>query len=192
MIDQERLKAREQQLKKLLVSGLAGNAADYYAFLLQLSAHLRAFFRKRLSRLPNEVEDLVQETLIAVHNQRASYDADHPLTAWVHAIGKYKLIDLLRRRASREMLAGPRDDEMEFLSSVDAEAEEARRDLIKLLALLPEHQRLPIMHTKLEGLSVKETAYLLGMSESAVKVGVHRGLKALANIIRDEQCEPKT
>lgn len=192
MIDQERLNAREQQLKNLLVRGLAGDAVDYRAFLLQLSAHLRAFFRKRLSRLPDELEDLVQETLIAIHNQRISYDAAYPLTAWVHAIAKYKLIDLLRRRASRDMLNDPLDDEMEFLSSVDAVAEEARRDLTKLLALLPERQRLPIAHTKLEGLSVKETAYLLGMSESAVKVGVHRGLKALANLIRDEKCEPKT
>jgi len=40
------------------------------------------------------------------------------------------------------------------------------------------------VHTKLEGLSVKEAAELSGMSESAIKVGVHRGLKALAAKIR--------
>ena len=186
------MNAREQQLKNLLLRGLAGDATDYHAFLSQLSAHLRSFFRKRLSRLPDEVEDLVQETLIAIHNQRASYDANHPLTAWVHAIAKYKLIDLLRRRASRDMLNDPLDDGTGFLSSVDAQAEDARRDLTKLLALLPDRQRLPIVHTKVEGLSVKESAYLLGMSESAVKVGVHRGLKALANLIREQMCEPKT
>jgi len=56
--------------------------------------------------------------------------------------------------------------------------------LSKLLHELPERQRLPIMHVKLEGLSVTETAKMTGLSESAVKIGVHRGLKALAARIR--------
>ncbi|MCY1209589.1 RNA polymerase sigma-70 factor, sigma-E family [compost metagenome] len=60
------------------------------------------------------------------------------------------------------------------------EASDAKRDLGGLLQTLPERQRLPIVHVKIEGLSVAETASLTGMSESAVKVGIHRGLKALA------------
>jgi RNA polymerase sigma-70 factor (ECF subfamily) len=72
----------------------------------------------------------------------------------------------------------------ELFSSSDAEAAQARRDLGQLLQTLPERQRLPIVHVKLEGLSVAETARLTGLSESAVKVGVHRGLKALAARIR--------
>ena len=60
------------------------------------------------------------------------------------------------------------------------EASDARRDLAGLLDTLPDRHRLPIVHVKLEGLSVAETARLTGMSESAVKVGIHRGLKALA------------
>ena len=174
----------EERLRDLLIRGLDGDAATYHAFLMELSAHLRAYFRKRLTRLPDEVEDLVQESLLAIHNQRQTYDAAQPLTAWVHAIAKYKLVDLLRRRAGRDLLTDPLDDEMEFLSSADSEAAEARRDLGKLLDLLPDRQRLPIVHTKLEGLSVKEVARLTGMSESAVKVAVHRGLKALAALIR--------
>lgn len=178
--------AGEARLRALLLSGLAGDAPAYQAFLQELSAHLRAFLRKRLARLPDEVEDLVQESLLAVHNQRHTYDDAQPLTAWVHAIAKYKLFDLLRRRAKRELLTDPLDDEIDFLSSSDNEAAEARRDLLKLLAQLPDRQRLPIVHMKLEGLSVAETARVTGMSESAVKVGVHRGLKALAAIIRGD------
>jgi len=176
----------EERLRNLLIRGLDDEAPAYHAFLMELSAHLRAFFRKRLARLPDEVEDLVQESLLAIHNQRHTYDASQPLTAWVHAIAKYKLVDLLRRRASRELLTDPLDDETDFFSSADSEAAEARRDLGKLLDRLPDRQRLPIVHTKLEGLSVTETARLTGMSESAVKVGVHRGLKALAALIRGE------
>ena len=174
----------EERLRTLLVRGLAGDAAGYHAFLKELSRHLRAFFRKRLSALPDEVEDLVQEALLAVHNQRHTYDPGQPLTAWVYAIAKYKLADLLRRRAGRDALNEPLDDEFDVLAHNDSEAAAAHLDVAKLLQRLPDRQRLPIIHMKLEGMSVVETARVTGMSESAVKVGVHRGLKALAAMIR--------
>ena len=181
------MSASEDRLKDLLVRGLAGDSSAYHAFLKELSAHLRAFLRGRLSRLPDEVEDLVQETLLAVHNQRHTYDAGQPLTAWIHAIARYKLIDLLRRRAGRDALNDPLDDELEVFAASDTEADDARRDLAKLLERLPDRQRLPIIHMKLEGRSVVEAARITGMSEAAIKVGVHRGLKALAAMIRGER-----
>ena len=184
--DKDRINTIEARLRQLLIHGLDGEASAYHVFLIELSAHLRAYFRKRLTRLPDEVEDLVQESLLAIHNKRQTYDASQPLTAWVHAIAKYKLIDLLRRRTRHDVLNDPLDEEMDFLSSADNEAAEARRDLAKLLDQLPDRQRLPIIHTKLEGLSVTETAQLTGMSVSAVKVAVHRGLKALAALIRGD------
>ena len=178
--------ASEDRLRDLLVRGLAGDGPAYHACLKELSAYLRAFLRRRLARLPDEVEDLVQETLLAVHNQRHTYDAGQPLTAWVHAIARYKLVDLLRRRAMRDALNDPLDDALDVLAASDAEAADARRDVARLLERLPERQRLPIVHMKLEGRSVVETARMTGMSESAVKVGVHRGLKALAAMMRKE------
>jgi RNA polymerase sigma-70 factor (ECF subfamily) len=181
-----RLNASEERLRQLMIRGLGGDAPAYHAFLQELSAHLRAFLRKRLAGLPDDVEDLVQESLLAVHNQRHTYDAGQPLTAWVHAIAKYKLVDLLRRREKRDLLTDPLDDENDLLSSTDNDAAEARRDLGKLLERLPDRLRLPIIHMKLEGLSVAEAARVTGMSESAVKVGVHRGLKALAAMIRGD------
>ena len=176
----------EDRLSDLLVRGLAGDASTYHAFLKELSAHLRAFLKGRLTRLPDEVEDLVQETLLAVHNQRHTYDSAQPLTAWVHAIARYKLVDLLRRRAAQDALNDPLDDELAVFAESDTEAADARRDLAKLLERLPDGQRLPILHMKLEGLSVTEAARRTGMSESAIKVGVHRGLKALAAMIRSD------
>jgi RNA polymerase sigma-70 factor (ECF subfamily) len=175
---------KEARLRELLVRGLAGEAAAYQGFLKELSAHLRGFLRKRLARLPDDVEDLVQESLLAVHNQRHTYDAGQPLTAWVHAIARYKLVDFLRRRGSRDALTDPLEDEGEILRFADYEAVDARRDIERLLVELPDRHRLPIVHVKLEGLSVAEAARLTGMSESAVKVGVHRGLKALAAKLR--------
>ena len=181
------MSASEDRLRDLLIRGLTGDAPAYRTFLQELSAHLRAFLRGRLARLPDEVEDLVQETLLAVHNQRHTYDAGQPLTAWVHAIARYKLIDLLRRRAGRDALNDPLDDAVEVFAASDTEADDARRDLAKLLERLPERQRLPIIHMKLKGRTVAEAARMTGMSEAAVKVGVHRGLKALAAMIRGER-----
>lgn len=174
----------ETRLQDLFLRGLAGDAAVYHVFLKELGAHLRSFLRRRLSRLPDDVEDLVQEILLAIHNQRHTYDANQPLTAWVHAIARYKLIDLLRSRSRREVLHDPLDDRDDVFTESETEAVDARRDLAKLLEQLPDNQRLPIVHMRLEGLSVIETARVTGMSESAVKVGVHRGLKALAVLIR--------
>jgi len=178
------MQSNEEHLRGLLLRGLAGDAVAYRAFLQDLTAHLRAFLRKRLTRLPDEVEDLVQESLLAVHNQRHTYDPSQPLTAWVVALARYKLIDLLRRRSRQDVLNDPLDEDNEQLLAVDGEAAEAQRDLAKLLETLPERQRTPIVCVKLEGLSVAETAQRTGMSESAVKVGIHRGLKALAARIR--------
>ena len=112
----------EAELHALFLRGLDGEHAAYQAFLQKLSAHLRAFLRRRLFGWPDEVEDLVQECLLAMHNKRHTYQSDQPLTAWVHAIARYKLIDLLRSKSGREALHDPLDD-----SGTDAS--DARRDL---------------------------------------------------------------
>lgn len=178
--------ASETRLRELLVRGLSGDAPAYHLFLKELSTHLRSYFRRHLGGLPDDIEDLVQEVLLAVHNQRHTYDPAQPFTAWAYAIARYKMVDLLRRRGGHEALNVPLDEENDLLTRTDTDASDARRDVLKLLAQLPDQQRLPIQHMKLEGLTVMETARLTGMSESAVKIGVHRGLKALAAKIREE------
>lgn len=174
------LEARERRLRSLLVAALDGDGAAYHEFLKLLGPHLRAYLRRRLRSLPDDVEDLVQDTLIALHEQRHTYRADLPVTAWVQAIARYRMIDLLRARRIREDRSDPIDDHLSLLAFDDTEAQDARRDVDTLIRHLPDHQRLPILHTKLHGLSVAEAAAVTGMSESAVKVGVHRGIKALA------------
>ena len=175
----------EHRLKTLLTSGLEGDQGAYRAFLQALTPHLRGYLRKRIPQHRDDAEDLVQETLLAVHNARHTYRVDEPLTAWVHAIARYKLMDFFRSRARHESLDDPLDDHDDLFAVTDDEPAHARHDLGKLLAHLPDKQRLPIVHVKLEGLSVAQTAKITGLSESAVKVGVHRGLKALSARIRD-------
>ena len=174
----------EERLRSLFVAGLGGDAVAYRSFLDGLARHLRAFLRRRLAHARDDVEDILQETLLAVHNGRHTYRADQPLTAWVHAIARYKLMDFFRSHARREARNTPLDEDSELFASSDAEPAQARRDIGKLLEQLPDRHRLPILHVKLQGLSVAETAKLTGLSESAVKIGVHRGLKTLAIRIR--------
>lgn len=183
----EQASIKEQRLRSLLLQGHAGDEAAYSTFLQEMSAHLRAFLRRRLTRLPDEVEDLVQESLLAIHNQRHTYDPAQPVTAWVHAIARYKLIDFLRRRSLREDCIDALDDVDELIGASDTAAEDARRDLATLLEQLPERQRLPIQHVKIEGLTVAQTSRLTGLSESAVKIGIHRGLKVLARLVAGMQ-----
>jgi len=170
-------------LQALLLQGLTGDAAAYRMFLAALAVHVRSFLSRRLAQRPCEVEDLLQEVLLAVHNARHTYQAQQPLTAWVQAIARYKLADHYRSYARHDALHEGLEDDSDLFAASEQEAAQATRDLAKLLAQLPERQRLPIVHVKLEGLSVEETARMTGLSSSAVKVGIHRGLKALAKLM---------
>ena len=174
----------EERLRSLMLQSLAGDAAAYRMFLDELATHLRSYLRRRLGGLPDEVEDLLQELLLAVHNKRHTYDPKQPLTAWVQAIARYKLVDLLRRRSRSDVLTDPLDEDDQVFATTANDAAEAHYDVAKLLRGLPDRQRLPILYVKIEGASVTDTAVRTGMSESAVKVGIHRGLKALAERIR--------
>jgi RNA polymerase sigma factor (sigma-70 family) len=178
-------KDAEAELRPLFLRGLEGDAAAYHRFLARLGAHLRAFLGRRLYGWPDEVEDLVQECLLAMHNHRHTYQPDQPVTAWAHAIARHKLIDLLRAKSVREALHDPLDEEAALYAESETEAGDARRDLDGLLEHLPARQRDPIRCVKLQGMTVAETAKLTGLSESAVKVGIHRGLKVLARLVKE-------
>ena len=162
-----------------MLAGLAGEAEPYRRLLNELSALLRGYYGRRCP--PGvDAEDLVQETLIAVHTRRATYDAGQPFTAWAYAIARYKLIDALRRgRAHLRASAEEADALFQPSGSGSAEAAMAARDLERVMADLPPRTRELIRDVKIEGLSVREAAEKHGMTETAVKVAVHRGLKAL-------------
>jgi RNA polymerase sigma-70 factor (ECF subfamily) len=166
----------EQKLRGLMLAGLAGEAQPYRRLLDDLSRLLRAYYARRAP--PGvDAEDLVQETLIAVHTRRATYDATQPFTAWAYAIARYKLIDCLRK--GRLHLRAPIEDADALFVAPDADAAMASRDLERAMADLTERTRALIRATRIEGLSTREAAERAGMTEGAAKVAIHRGLKAL-------------
>lgn len=175
--------AIEGELKGLMTASLRGDEGAYRKVLGRLSRYLRGYYKARLAtRSGSDVEDLVQETLLAIHVRRHTYDPDQPFTPWVYAIARYKLIDYLRRtRATAKDV--PIDDVKEIAAHDDHSPSESSLDLNQLLGHLTPKVRDAIRYVKLDGLSAAEAAARGGMSESAVKVNVHRGMKTLSALI---------
>lgn len=177
----------ENRLAPLWQRACQGDEAAYRAALALVATRLRSWLRRRMQSWPDELEDLVQETLLALHLQRGTYDPAVPVSAWVLAIARHKLIDLWRRRGRHAELHTSLDElDDDQMPGRDDAAAPARRDLALLLESLPTAQRDAIVLTKVEGLSVAEAAERTGASISAIKVQVHRGLKKLADLIRKE------
>ena len=179
-----RLVEAEAELKALMVRALGGDGAAYATLLRKLQGHLRAYYARRVTSAA-EAEDLLQETLIAMHTRRSTYDPSRPFTAWIHAIARYKLIDYFRRHKRRA--EDPLDDAQALFGAEDAQAAEAHLDVERLLGQLPAKTARLIRDTRIEGLSTAETAARYGLSESAVKVGVHRGLKSLGRSVGEDE-----
>ena len=179
----------EFDLQRLMRAGLEGDADAHRTLLTLVSGRLRAYFKTRLVSAGYgvmEVEDLVQEVLIAVHTRRHTYDPSQPFTPWLYGIARYKLIDHLRRsRPSRFDMAI--EDAEPLLAQDDLSGVESSFDVEKLLGQLSPKMSRAIRYVKLEGLSVSEASKRANMSPSAIKVSVHRGLKALARLIAKEQ-----
>jgi RNA polymerase sigma-70 factor (ECF subfamily) len=181
-----RLESLEVKLKDIWINASQGDASSYTQLLHELSQHLRVFLKRRLHQTtPQDIEDLVQEVLLAIHQKRHTYQSEQPFTAWVFAIARYKLIDHLRvlsRRESQEKEIPDWEDEMWGYDP--NETSETIGLLNNMLSELPDKQRLPIEHTKLEGRSVAEAAQLTGQTEASVKVNIHRGLKDLRELAK--------
>ena len=179
------IRSDEPELRALMVAGLDGDAAAHRTLLGRLSVYLRAYFKGQLARIgrgPTDAEDLLQETLIALHTRRHTYDRSQLLTPWVYAIARYRLVDYLRRTKA-SVKDAPVEEATQLFADDDATAVDSRLDLNKLMAKLAPKTRRAIEMVKLDGLSVQEAAARSGMSESAVKVSVHRGLRALSLLV---------
>ena len=175
------MRVGEEQLKAWMIAGLEGDARAHAELLRSLLPVLRAFLRRRMVGQDDQIEDIVQDVLIAVHTRRATYDPARPFTGWLFAIARYKMIDHFRVNGRTCSIEGLED----ILEAEGfAEAADARADVTRLLETIPAKQAAAIRATRLDGLSTAEAAARAGIGESDVKVSVHRGLKALADRVR--------
>jgi RNA polymerase sigma-70 factor, ECF subfamily len=174
----------EQRLRPLMIRSLEGDSGAHRQLLGVLGRYLRGYFARRIGAATAEVEDLVQETLLAVHLKRDSYDRSLPFTPWAYALARYKLIDHLRRR--QRSIQVPLEDAGALFAAEDSEEGALRTDLERLLQRLPDRQRSLIEDVKLQGLSVEEAAQKRGVTAVSARVMLHRSLKWLSQALRDE------
>jgi len=165
-----------------MIAGMSGHQKAQTMLLSLCAERLRQYFTRRLSDRAADVEDLVQDTLIVIHQRRESYNPSLPFTAWLHGIARYKMVDHFRRNRIRATV--PLDDVYDLAVADESAAVLAAVDIERLLATLPVKHQEAIRLTRLKGLSVPEAAHASGQSESAIKIGVHRGLKRLMASIR--------
>jgi RNA polymerase sigma-70 factor, ECF subfamily len=176
---------REEEWAALMRAAIAGDAAAYRRLLDQLSHSLRAATRRGFAQFGaamNDVEDVVQETLLAIHLKRHTWDPSQPLGPWVRAIARHKLIDALRRRGRRIEI--PIEAVIDFLPAEEPRNDLDRQDAQRLIGELIGRQQTIVRSISVEGKSIRDVAENLGMNEGAVRVALHRGLKALAAIHR--------
>jgi len=168
----------ETRLRELMLASLDGDAAAYRALLADLGRHLRPYFTRRLTpAFASHAEDLVQETLLAIHTRRMTYDRSRPFTAWLHAVAHHKFVDHVRRQSIR--LTVPLEDDAPIFAHDDHADAAAKRDLDVVLDSVPDRTSDLIRRTRIQGSTIAEAAAHHGITETAAKVSIHRGLKAL-------------
>jgi RNA polymerase sigma-70 factor (ECF subfamily) len=168
-------------------AAIAGDDGCYRLLLEALSTQLRATTRMRLARGgcgDRDVEDVVQETLLAIHLKRHTWRTTDPIGPWVSAIARNKLVDVLRRRGRHAEL--PMDDDLASTLAMETEEAGTSVDVDRLLSGLPSRQRDIVQLVSIEGHSARVAAERLGMSEGALRVALHRCLRTLAASLKDE------
>jgi RNA polymerase sigma-70 factor (ECF subfamily) len=161
----------------LMVAAQGGHPDAYRQLLGELRAWLVRYFARRLPMA--QVEDVVQETLIAVHEKRHTYDPRRPFRPWLAAVARYKWIDRLRAMGRERSEALPED-----IGVIGHEGAVTSAILLgRLLTTLKPAQANAIRLVKLQGYSIEEASQQTGQSPSLVKVNIHRGLARLAAVI---------
>ena len=178
---------REGEWAALMRAANSGDGAAYERLLRELTPALRGMARRAIARSgsPLDAEDIVQETLIAIHLKRQTWISTEPLGPWLRAIARHKAIDALRRRGRHVHL--PVEDFEDVLPAEDAGPDFPRRDLERHLHHLSARQREVIQSIALDGNSIRATAERFHMSEGAVRVALHRAVAALAAIIQNAE-----
>jgi len=182
--------SREDDWAAWMRAAMAGDADAYRRFLVSIAPHLRAVARSRCRSLgvpEGEAEDVVQEVLLTIHLKRGSWDSSRPIGPWVAAITRNKLIDALRRRGRH--VSVPIEEVVDTLRAEDRTPELGAHDIDALLSRLKARQRQIVQAISLDGASIRETAARLRMTEGAVRIALHRALKALGGLYRSDMGE---
>ncbi|HVX37635.1 MAG TPA: sigma-70 family RNA polymerase sigma factor [Hyphomicrobium sp.] len=180
-------KARDAEWSTLMRAAIAGDEASYRKLLEDLSRMLRGIVRRGFAGVGvarDDVEDVVQDVLLAIHLKRHTWDPAMPLGPWLLAIARNKMIDDLRRRGRRPEI--PLDLTQFDIEGGDQQASIDAHDVSRVLNGLSERNREIVQAISIDGHSARDVADRLGMTEVAVRVALHRSLKALADTYQEK------
>jgi RNA polymerase sigma factor (sigma-70 family) len=190
----ESANALEQMLSAAMAAAQAGDRGAYRGLLRACMPVIAATARGK-GLTGEAVEDVVQETLLTIHRARASYDPARPFLPWLRAIAQRRTIDALRLRKRR---APEAHDPVAYETYADEtlpaagqgiEARERDARLARAIAALPEGQRQAVEQLSLREHSLKEAAAITGRSTGAIKVNLHRALKALRTALAKDRSD---
>ncbi len=169
----------DTSLDDLLRAANRGDQRSYAEFLRAITPVVRGIARSRGGGLGHDTcEDIVQETLLAIHQKRHTWREDAPVRPWLYAIVRFKVVDAFRARGRRVHV--DIDDFGETLAAEpDADPTE-RADAERVIGELDARSARIVRAIGLEGATVPEVSAALDMTETAVRVALHRGLKKLA------------
>jgi RNA polymerase sigma-70 factor (ECF subfamily) len=167
-----------------MAAAQAGDRAAYAALLRDCVPVVEAVARRQ-GVPPSRVDDVVQDMLLTVHRVRHTYDPARPFTAWLRAIAQRRAVDLLRRQGrqgARELHAPlAYEGHPDPAENPERSLEQGRRadTLRAAIAALPAGQREAVEQLGLQERTLAEAAGATGRTTGALKVKLHRALKAL-------------
>ena len=186
MAPESQLQQQEASWVLLMRAAQGGNARSYDELLRSITPFIRNMTR-RYCRDPGQAEDVVQDVLLTVHRIRHTWDPQRPFSPWLASITARRGIDRIRRttRVARHEVSDELAIETFAAPAANNEsgALRAAEAIAPLLAALPERQRRALEAVKIRGLSVAQAASESGQSVAALKVTVHRAVKALRSLV---------
>jgi len=175
-------RAREERWRQQMRAAQDGDKTAYQELLTDIMPLLRAIVH-RAWRNPHDVEDIVQDVLLSLHVVRHTYDPARPFVPWLLTIARRRIADAARRSSNRSAHEMTVDVLPETFSGDETKNEQEGNDdrgaIRHALAGLTSGQRQAVELTKIQGLTLNEASAITGKSVAALKINVHRGLKAL-------------
>ncbi len=177
----------EISLEELMHLSQQGDKAAYAKLLNEASHMLKGYLINKVSG-SNDVDDILQEILISLHNARHTYDKSRPFKPWLFSIAKFRLYDYFRKIYKKSENESNYLQETSHEFDIDVtESDDEYEELYEAIDKLPEKQKKIIELMKIEGYTAKEVAKKLNMSESAVKTSAHRTYKTLKEEIKKNE-----
>ena len=163
----------------------AGDNSAFEAFYKNYYPRLFRFIL-RMTRQPDNVEELIQETLLVVWEKPDGFNHESKISTWVFGIAYNKALKSIAKNARRSNDVDI-DELADSIGDKNANPAKSREDqdwLGAALAILPADQRAVIELTFYHGLSYQDVAKILDCPENTVKTrmfNVRKKLQAFAD-----------